>query len=108
MNKIIINGKVIEVQNGKNISVVNDQVYVDGQLVDSGLSGIVKIQFEGDLASLKTSGNVDVHGSVEGNLTAGGNVESGDVTGNISAGGNISCGCVTGNASAGGNIKMER
>ena len=60
-NVININGKSISVQ-GNNISIMNGTVYVDGKLVEEGLSGDVRITFEGDLASLDTSASVTVNG----------------------------------------------
>lgn len=97
MNIINIGGRSFSVS-GKNIVVNNNSVYVDGVLVEDGLSGIVKIEFTGDLASLdcntaEISGNVqgdvkantvkcgDVGGSVKGNTVKCGNVQ-GDVKGN--------------------------
>lgn len=53
MNKITINGKAFNVS-GKNISVNNNSIIVDGVLVQSDLSGIVEVKFEGDLANIKS------------------------------------------------------
>ena len=51
MNRITINGKIIEVE-GHNISIIGDSITVDGITIEKGLSGIVNVKFEGDLANL--------------------------------------------------------
>jgi hypothetical protein len=115
-NQITINGKSYEVS-GKNISVRNDSIYVDGVLVESGLSGNVKVEFTGDLANLDCTtatinGNVtgdvdgttitcgDVGGDVDGTTIKCGNV-SGDVDGT-----NITCGDIKGKVD-GTNFKFK-
>jgi len=115
-NKITINGKSYEVS-GKNISVKNDSIYVDGQLIESGLSGNVKVEFTGDLANLDCTtatinGNItgdvdcntitcgDVGGDVDGTTIKCGNV-GGDVDGT-----NITCGNIMGKAD-GTNFKFK-
>lgn len=123
MSTIIINGTSFSVS-GSNISMVNGTVYVDGVAIQTGeLTGIVKIQFEGDLASLQCDKSVEVNGRVCGNVKAhgsvtcgdvGGNVDSGgsttcnNVTGDVDAGGSVHCGNVGGSVDAGGSIKMNR
>lgn len=85
MNTIIINGRQISVT-GRNISVINDKVIVDGVIVEEGLSGHVEISFVGDLATLKTNGSATIEGNVMGNVDAGGSVNCGDVKGSVDAG----------------------
>lgn len=46
MNQIIING-IKHIVSGRNISVTNGNVYVDGKIIESNLSGEVTIKFEG-------------------------------------------------------------
>lgn len=91
-NKITINGKTYEVS-GNNIRVQNDSIYVDGQLIESGLKDTVKIEFTGDLANLNcTTATIlgDVKGDVDGTTITCGNV-AGDVDGTT-----IKCGDVGG------------
>ena len=46
-----------------NITINNDTVIVDGKIVESGLSGIVKVEFIGNLANLECkNGNIDIGG----------------------------------------------
>lgn len=124
MNRITINGKVIEVE-GHNISIVEDSITVDGVTIEKGLSGIVDIKFEGDITNLtihkgnaeingNIRGNVDVGGSVKcsgyigGDIEAGGSVTCGNVEGNVDAGGSVTCENITGDIDAGGSVKMRR
>lgn len=81
MNKITVHGTTTHVS-GRNITVYNDKVYVDGKLVAEGLSGEVKIKFEGDLASLDAA-NVEVSGSVKGPVDGTNITVHGDITGNV-------------------------
>lgn len=71
-NKIIINGKAIEVE-GNNVTIRNGTVYIDGVPVDSGLSGVVQIIWQGDLASLEAEGSVTCD-NIYGNVSAGNSV----------------------------------
>ncbi|MCY7865940.1 hypothetical protein P8918_13055 [Bacillus spizizenii] len=107
MNTVIINGKSISVS-GNNIDVINDKVYVDGKLVEEGLSGQVDIAFEGDLANLRTGGSATINGDVKGDIDAGGSVNCGNVNGMVDSGGSVNCGNVGGDVDAGGSIKMKR
>lgn len=107
MNKIVINGKSIAVS-GNNITVINDQVLVDGKVVEMGLSGVVELRFEGDLANLKCSGSATVNGDVKGDVDAGGSVKCSNVGNSVDAGGSVSCGNVGGDIDAGGSVKYIR
>lgn len=93
MNQITINGQTFNVS-GKNISVSGDKITVDGITIQSGLSGIVEIKFEGDLANLEAH-NVKVNGNVMGDVDAH-NIECRNVGGNVK-GHNVDCGDVQGN-----------
>ena len=97
MNRITINGKVIEVE-GHNISIIGDSIIVrdskmlsDGVTIEKGLSGVVDVKFEGDLANLTVhKGNAEINGNIRGNVDVGGSAKcSGDVGGDIEAGGSV-------------------
>ena len=105
---VIVNGVRIETNGSSNISVSNGTVYVGGEMVKDGLSGIVKVEFIGDLASLKADGSVDVQGSVKGNVDCGGSCNCGDVDGSVDSGGSTNCGNVKGDVDAGGSVRMSR
>lgn len=110
MNNITINGISYSVA-GKNIKQVNDKIFVDGVEIISGLSGIVKIEFTGDLASLDCNTAV-INGDVKGKVDAN-TVTCGNVGGNIDAN-TVSCKDVKGDIDANtvkcntssGSIKM--
>jgi hypothetical protein len=103
-NRIIINGKSYS---GRNITITNGNVLIDGKPGEEGLSGIVEIKVEGDLATLECQESVTVNGNV-GKLSAGGSVHCEDVSGNINAGGSIHCGDVGGMVNAGGSVSCKR
>ena len=90
MNRITINGKVIEVE-GHNISIIGDSIIVNGVTIEKGLSGVVDVKFEGDLANLTVhKGNAEINGNIRGNVDVGGSAKcSGDVGGDIEAGGSV-------------------
>jgi hypothetical protein len=107
MNNIIINGQSYSVQ-GNNITITNNQVIVDGTAIQSNLSGITEVKFDGDLASLKCHGAATVNGDVKGNVDAGGSIKCGNVGGNVDAGGSVTCGNVGGDIDAGGSVKFTK
>lgn len=92
-NKITINGKTYNVS-GKNIQVKNDSIYVDGDLVESGLSGVVKVEFTGDLTNLDCT-TAHINGNVLGNVD-GTTINCGDVGGKVD-GTTINCHDISGN-----------
>lgn len=94
--QITINGQTFSVS-GNNISVSGDSIQVDGVTIQSGLSGIVEVKFEGDLANLEAH-NVKVYGDVMGDIDAH-NVSCKNVGGNVKAH-NVDCGDVQGNVTA--------
>ena len=106
-NVIVINGMEFKT-NGKGITVTNNSVYVGGELVQEGLSGIVRIEFKGDLASLKTDGSASIHGDIHGDVDVGDSCTCKNVKGNVDAGGSITCGNVGGSIDAGGSVMIER
>lgn len=106
-NSITINGVRIEVQgSANNISIRNGNVTIGGNVVKTGLSGEVRVVWDGPLASLDCDGSAET-GPVSGNVGAGNNVTvSGDVGGNISSGNGVTCHKVVGNIMAGGSVKV--
>jgi len=123
--QVHVNGKLFNVPNGANISVVNNVLYVDGQEYsgDGYESKQFKIEITGGVANVKVErgdvtvhgnagsvdagGNISIAGSVSGDVDAGGNVTCGNVTGDVDAGGNVKCGLIGGSVDAGGNISIS-
>jgi hypothetical protein len=101
MAKVTINGKSYI---GDNIRVENNEVFIDGKMVDHGEQNkILEVKVEGGLANLEADGSVvcnDVHGTVQ----AGGSVTCDKVTGTVQAGGSVTCDDVGGNVMAGGSV----
>lgn len=88
-SNIIINGKSYS---GNNIIVNNSSVIIDGEIQESGLSGIVSIKVEGDLTSLSCNAPTTVNGNVKGDVKVNGSLKCGNVSGNVKANGSISMG----------------
>lgn len=107
MSRITINGKTI-ITSGKILIVDGDNIICDGDVIGTGLSGIVEIIFEGDLASLKCDCGVTINGNVHGDVSAGSGVKCGDVGGNVRAGSSVDCDNVQGDVRAGSSITMKR
>ena len=103
---ITINGKTFTTK-GNNISVINDKVMVDGVIIESGLSGIVKIQFDGDLVSLDAN-IAEITGNVIGKVDSNTLKVTGDIRGNVDSN-TVTCKDIYGSVDANvvhGNIKM--
>lgn len=93
MNILKINGESHDVE-GNNVVVRRGKVLVNGKVIKDDLSGTVKIEWEGDLASLDCTQavvNGDVHGDVDGVTIS----VNGDVSGDLD-GTTIKCGDVAG------------
>ena len=97
MNRIIINGTSYEVE-GKDINVRKSSVYVNGTKVVTNLSGTVKIEFQGDLASLDCNTAV-INGNVRGDVDGNSVTVNGDVGGDIDST-SVKCGNVGGDVDA--------
>lgn len=108
MGVININGKT-HIISGDNVSVtiVNGSVRVNGQTLESGLSGIVEIRWDGPTASIQSDASVTC-GDVAGNVRAAGSVNAGNVTGSVHAGGSVRCNQVGGEVNAGGSVSFRR
>ena len=100
MNSITINGVRIEVQgSASNISIRS--------VVKTGLSGEVRVVWDGPLASLDCDGSAVIHGTVAGSINAGSGVTvTGDVHGNVKTGYSVLCQKVGGSIQAGGSVKV--
>lgn len=108
MSTININGKTYNFPRGKNVSVIDNVIYVDGKPFDptngelKGAPINVKIELTGSVDSIQgeatdvvvhgtvghvqtMSGDVTVHGNVTGNVkTMSGDVDAGGIQGDVS------------------------
>jgi hypothetical protein len=102
MGTITINGMTFS---GNSVSIINDRMIIDGVEVTKGLQGVTLLKIEGTVDRLDSSASIEMHGSIGGNVTAGGSIHCDDVGGSVSAGGSVHCGDVSGNISAGGSVR---
>lgn len=88
---IIVNGRSYV---GRNVSMVNGDVYIDGKLMETPVERDILIQITGDIEKLELDrGSIEVTGSVVNLLSKAGNVEvGGDVKGEATVRqGNLEC-----------------
>jgi len=105
-NRITINGKVYEAPAGSSVTITNDTLYVNGAKVTDGLQGVVKVVWEGPLASLEAGGSVEC-GDVSGDVHGGNSVTCGNVQGNVRAGNSVTCGDIKGKVRAGNGVSRR-
>lgn len=115
-SKIVVNGHTVV---GRNVSIVNGKITVDGKLIEFPDAKEIKIVVEGDLGSLRVDagdvsvqgscgeievnqGSVTVAGDVKGEIQADqGRVECNDVYADVKVNmGNINAAAIHGNATA--------
>lgn len=86
---------------GRNITIRNGRVTIDGVTVEGALQGVVELRItEGAIENVHT--DAEVHcGDVTGNVKAGMSVTCGNVGGTVDAGMSVTCQDVHGNIDAG-------
>lgn len=89
MNSITINGKTITTS-GRNISVVNGKVKVDGTTIFEEHNQDIYIEVNGDCGDIDTNGNVTINGNCKDIDCNGSVICYGDINGDIEANGNVS------------------
>ena len=93
MNKININGKVISIENGSSVSVINNRVIINGKVYDDLQkyeSKNIEIIIEGNCGDIDTTGNVTINGNCN-DIDCNGNVTCyGDINGDIDCNGSVS------------------
>lgn len=106
----IVNGVEINVPDGANVSIINGEVFINGQPYNGkelNNKKVVNIIINGDVGNIKCSGSVTAH-NVKGNVDCGGSCKCWNVDGSVDAGGSVNCGEVMGSVDAGGSIRMSR
>ena len=108
MNRIIINGKVIESDDNVSIIVNGDNVIIGGSSVDVSDSKEINITIEegAKINKLETRGKTTIKGNVSGDMETRGDIECCHVGGNINARGNVKCGKVNGGLNVRGNVRI--
>lgn len=101
---VTINGRSFS---GRNVSIVNNQVIVDGVAQKMDLPPVINVVVNGDCSDIDNhAGDITIKGSAASVKTGSGNIQCGNVNGNVKAGsGNIRCSNISGSATTGsGNI----
>ena len=103
---VVIDGRKFE---GKNITINNGKVIVDGVSQDGELSGTVNVSVHGDVERLENnSGNVTAE-NVGDISTGSGDVTCSSVSGSIRTGsGDVECGSVGGSIRTGSGDVTHR
>ncbi|UOE58176.1 hypothetical protein [Cytobacillus oceanisediminis] len=86
-NSIVINGKSYS---GSSVQITNNSIIIDGAVQESGVSGIVSVKVEGDVADLTVNSPTTIYGNVLGNVKVNGSLACGDVAGDVKANGSLS------------------
>lgn len=97
-NRVVIDGRTFE---GKDVTIQNDEVWVDGKKQSDSLIDSVTVTVHGDVDTLDLgAGKAVIRGSCARVETQSGDVECGDVKGSVTTmSGDVHCGKV------GGSIK---
>lgn len=103
MSRVTVNGQSFDVPDGAQVVVRGNAVSVSGRVLAANLSGVVRVEWQGSLATLQSDASVTC-GDVAGGVDAGGSVQCRDVRGSVSAGGSVQCGAVGGAVRAGGSV----
>ena len=84
---------------GKNISIENGPVIIDGRIENIALDHHIVVNVNGDVEKIETaSGDVNVSGNASSISTTSGNIQCRDVQGSVkSISGDITCGVIHGN-----------
>ncbi len=107
-SEVTVNGKTIRVR-GNNIAIINDQIIVDGKVVDDSFDQPnITVIVEGDCRILNACGNVEVKGNAHNIDCRGSCHVEGNVTNNVSASGSVTCGDVGGDIDASGSVRCTR
>lgn len=94
---ITINGKTHQVS-GRNVSINNNEIFVDGKLVEGNLKGIVKVVWDGPVAKVDAA-TIEINGDVQGNVDGATVTIKGNVGGSVD-GATVTCGNVAGDVDA--------
>ena len=106
-HKVVINGKSIDCT-GRNISIQNGEVIIDGKVIQSSLERDIKVVVYGDVNNIDCAGSVEVHGNC-GSIDCSGSCKvDGNVNGDIDASGSVTCGNVAGDIDCSGSVRCRR
>lgn len=87
---ITVNGRRVQCS-GRNISIQNGKISVDGKPLECDMTGDIHVVVNGDINQLTCAGSCTVSGDVNGSIDATGSVTCGTVYGDIDAAGSVRC-----------------
>lgn len=100
MQRVLINGTSINIQSGRNVTIANGRVLVDGRDVTPGESGpVIQVEIHGDVNRLdvEVCEAITIHGAVGSVKSQCGDVTCGPVSGSVQTmSGDVRCGEVGG------------
>lgn len=99
--------EVIRIFN-KDISIVNNRIYINGKEYVPKNKNVSEVEFEGTASSLTADCSFSIKGNVKGDIDLGGSLSvTGDVDGDIDTGGSVSIvGNHKGDIDAGGSVSI--
>lgn len=104
MGTVSINGKTYT---GNNISIINNQVFIDGVSQEKGLQGILEVRIEGKMETVSCDAALTITGDV-GRAKAGNTLTiHGNVLGDAEAGNTLTCKNIGGDARAGNVVSAS-
>lgn len=106
-SNININGKAFI---GNNVSIINNQVYIDGVLQgDVDDTKKVEITVLSNVDRIESDESINIKGKLNAKeVVAGTNVNCDNIVGNVSAGTNVNCDDIKGDVSAGTSINCDK
>lgn len=92
----------------KDISIVNNKIYINGEEYTPKNKNVSEIEFEGEVNTLTADCSFTIKGNVNGDIDLGGSLSvTGDVDGDIDTGGSVSIvGNHKGDIDAGGSVSI--
>jgi hypothetical protein len=96
--------------NNKNITIKNNKVYINDELVEDFSKyedKEITLVVQGDVKNVEISGNITCNG-INGDIDCSGNIDCNDIMGDIDCSGNIVCNEINGDIDCTGNIKINK
>lgn len=74
---------------GKNVSILNNAVIIDGVVQKETVSGVVSVQVTGNIANFTCNAPATIKGDVYGSVDVNGPLECGEIHGDVDANGPV-------------------
>lgn len=94
----------------KDISIINNRIYINGEEYVPKNKNVSEVEFEGTVNNLTADCSFSIKGNVNGDIDLGGSLSvTGDVDGDIDTGGSVNIsGHHKGDIDAGGSVSIIR